>query len=62
MGRKNGTMTWKYMDFGLGIEGEIVNRFTGVGEFETTLVLKDGTGNVLLDIRSKHTRLDEQPD
>ncbi len=59
---KTGTMTWKYMDFGLGIEGEIVNRFTGVGEFETTLVLKDGTGNVLLDIRSKHTRLDEQPD
>ena len=55
-------MTWKYMDFGLGIEGEIVNRFTGVGEFETTLVLKDGTGNVLLDIRSKHTRLVEQPD
>ena len=59
---KTGTMTWKYMDFGLGIEGKIVNRFTGVEEFETTLVLKDGTGNVLLDIRSKHTRLGEQPD
>lgn len=51
------TMTWKYVDFGLGIEGEIVNRFTGDDKYETTLVLKDSRGNVLLDIRSRHSRI-----
>ncbi len=59
---KTGTMTWNYMDFGLGIEGTIVNRFTGDEKYKTTLVLKDSTGNVLLDIHSEHTRPGEQPD
>ena len=51
------TMTWKYMDFGLGIEGKIVNRFTGDEKYETTLGLSDSQGNVLLAIRSQHTRI-----
>ena len=54
---KSGTMTWKYMDFGVGVEGEIINRFTGVDKYETTLVLRDSQGNELLDIRSQHTRI-----
>ncbi len=56
------TMTWKYMDFGLGMEGKIVNRFTGADRYETTLVLKDSQGNVLLNIRSKHTRFAGGPE
>ena len=56
------TMTWKYMDFGLGIEGKIVNRFTGADKYETTLVLKDGQGNVLLNISSEHTRTSGRPE
>lgn len=54
------TMTWKYMDFGLGIEGKIVNRLTGDKKYVTTLFLKDSQGNVLLDIRSQHTRIGDQ--
>ena len=56
------TMTWKYMDFGLGMEGKIVDRFTGADRYETTLVLKDSQGNVLLNIRSKHTRFAGGPE
>ena len=55
-------MTWKYVDFGLGLEGEIVNRFTGADKYETTLVLKDSQGNVLLNIVSEHTRTSGRPD
>ena len=51
------TMTWKYVDFGLGIEGKIVDRFTGSDKCETTLFLNDSRGNVLLDIRSQLTRV-----
>lgn len=51
------TMTWKYMDFGLGMKGKIVNRFSGDAKYETTLILKDSQGNLLLDIRSQHTRI-----
>lgn len=51
------TMTWKYMDFGLGLEGEIVNRFSGYEKYVTTLFLKNSQGNLLLDIRSQHTRI-----
>lgn len=50
------TMTWKYIDFGLGIEGKIVDRFTGDDRCETTLILKDSQGNVLLDFQSQLTR------
>ena len=50
------TMTWTYVDFGLGLEGEISDRFTSGGEYESTVVLRDGTGNTLLDVQSKHRR------
>ena len=56
------TMTWKYVDFGLGMEGKIVNRFTGDDKYETTLVLEDSQGNVLLDIRSGHSRIGGRPE
>ena len=54
------TMTWEYVDFGIGLKGKIVNRFIGDGKYESTLVLKDSTGNVLLDIQSEHTRMEKQ--
>ncbi len=54
---KTETMRWKYIDFGLGIRGNIVNRFSGDAKYESTLILKDSQGNLLLDIRSQHTRI-----
>ena len=50
------TMTWTYVDFGPGLEGEISDRFTSGGEYESTMVLRDGTGNTLIDVQSKHRR------
>ena len=53
-------MRWAYVDFGLGIKGRIVNRFLSQGKYESTLVMKDSKGNVLLDIQSEHTRTRKQ--
>jgi hypothetical protein len=53
-------MTWKYVDFGGGIEGRIVDRFINDGKYQSTLILKDRTGNVLLDIQSEHVRTQKQ--
>lgn len=50
------TMTWKYVDFGAGIEGKIVDRFISGGKYESTVILKDRAGALLLDIRSEHVR------
>ncbi|MCY3758637.1 MAG: hypothetical protein OXG96_13025 [Acidobacteria bacterium] len=54
------TMTWKYVDFGAGIEGKIVDRFTSGGNYESTVMLKDRAGTVLLDIRAEHVRTGQQ--
>lgn len=54
------TMTWNYVDFGAGIEGKIVDRFTSEGKYESTVFLKDRAGTVLLDIRSEHVRTGKQ--
>ena len=54
------TMTWKYVDFGAGIEGKIVDRFTSDGKYESTVMMKDRAGTVLLDIRSEHVRTGKQ--
>ena len=53
---ESSTMTWTYVDFGLGLGGETSDRFIGGGKYESTMVLRDGTGNTLMDIRSKHRR------
>lgn len=53
---ESSTMTWKYVDFGVGIEGKIVDRFISDGKYESTVFLKDRSGNVLLDIQSEHVR------
>jgi len=57
---ESSTMTWEYIDFGLGITGEIVDRFVSDRKYKTTLVMKDSIGNLLLDIRSEHTRTMKQ--
>ena len=57
---ESSTMTWKYVDFGGGIEGKIVDRFISDGKYQSTLILKDRTGNVLLDIQSEHVRTQKQ--
>lgn len=54
------TMTWRYVDFGAGIEGQIVDRFTSDSKYESTVILKDRAGTVLLDIRSEHVRTSMQ--
>lgn len=54
------TMTWKYVDFGAGIEGKIVERFTSDGKYESTVMMKDRAGAVLLDIRAEHARTGKQ--
>ena len=46
-------MTWKYVDFGVGITGKIVDQFTNKGMWQTTLVMKDKKGNLLLDVHTK---------
>ncbi|MDE2665422.1 MAG: hypothetical protein OXI69_04670 [Acidobacteriota bacterium] len=54
------TMTWKYVDFGAGVEGKIVDRFTSDGKYESTVMMKDRAGTVLLDIRAEHVRTGKQ--
>ena len=50
------TMKWEYVDFGIGITGTIVDQFTSDEKYESELLMRDRTGNVLLDIRSEHSR------
>ena len=57
---ESSTMTWKYVDFGVGLEGKIVDRFISDSKYESTVILKDRAGNVLLDIRSEHVRTSMQ--
>lgn len=52
---KSRTMTWKYVDFGAGITGKIVDHFTGDGKWHQTVILKDKKRNVLLDIQVERT-------
>ncbi len=54
------TMTWKYVDFGAGLEGKIVDRFISDDKYESTVILKDRRGAVLLDVRSEHVRTGKQ--
>ena len=49
------TMTWKYVDFGSGISGTIVDRFTPQGTWQQTFLMKDRNGNALLDIEVERT-------
>ena len=58
--KETSTMTWKYVDFGGGLEGKIVDRFIGDGKYESTVILKDRRGILLLDIRSEHVRTGKQ--
>lgn len=58
--QESSTMTWKYVDFGVGIEGKMVDRFTSGGKYQSTVILKDRAGAVLLDIHSEHVRTRKQ--
>ncbi len=53
---KSNTMAWKFVDFGAGITGKIVDHFTGEDKWQRTLLLKNKEGNVLLDIQFERTR------
>ncbi len=57
---ESSTMEWVYIDFGFGITGKIVDRFTSGVKYESTLVMKDSKGNVLLDIRTEYVRSKKQ--
>ena len=54
---QSSTMTWEYVDFGAGLQGRIVDRFIGDGKYESTVLMKDSAGKVLLDLRSTQTRM-----
>ena len=54
---ESSTMTWKYIDFGAGLKGRIVDRFVSDEIYESTVLMMDGTGKMLLDVRSTHTRM-----
>ncbi len=54
---ESSTMTWEYIDFGAGLKGRIVDRFISDGKYESTVLMKDGTGKVLLDVRTTQTRM-----
>ncbi len=54
---ESSTMTWEYIDFGAGLKGSIVDRFISDGKYESTVLMKDSTGKVLLDVRSTQTRM-----
>ena len=56
---ESSTMTWEYVDFGVGIKGKIVDRFISDGKYESTVILKDRAGTVLLDIQSEQVRTKE---
>jgi hypothetical protein len=59
--KKSKTMTWESVDFGEGITGKIVDRFTGDGKWHQTIILKDKKNNVLLDSQVERTRTKQQP-
>ena len=51
------TMTWSF-DVGF-IKGTMVDRFVDADKYETTLIMKDGGGKLLLDVRTEHIRVNE---
>ena len=53
------TITWEYVDFGIGAVGNIVDHFTAQKEWVSSLVMKDKKGNLLLDVETKHNK--QQP-
>ncbi len=57
---ESATMTWEYVDFGAGLKGQIVDRFGSDAKYESTLLMTDSRGNMLLDVRSTQTRV-KQP-
>ena len=52
---KSKAMTWK-MEFS-PLKGTITDRFSNSDKCETSVVLKDGEGKLLLDVLTEHTRV-----
>ena len=52
---KSKTMTWK-LNYG-AIRGTMINRFLGPDKFETTVVVTDAKGRLLLEARGTETRV-----
>jgi len=54
------TMTWEYVDFGMGVKGKMIDNFIADGEYQTTLVMEDSSGRLLfLDTHTNLTRMDK---
>jgi len=58
--KESRTMTWRYVDFGVGITGKILDHFPNDGKWVQTVILKDKIGSVLLDIQVERTRTKQQ--
>jgi len=57
---KSRTMTWEYVDFGMGVKGKMVDSFIAEGEYQTTTVMEDSSGRLLfLDTHATYTRMDK---
>jgi hypothetical protein len=52
------TMTWK-LDFSV-IKGTMVDRFVAADKYDTTIIMKDIAGNLLLYVQTEHTRVKKQ--
>ena len=50
------TITWQYVDFGIGVMGHLVDHFTAQKDWTSRLVMKDKEGNLLLDIQTEHDK------
>jgi hypothetical protein len=51
------TMTWSF-DIGV-IKGTMVDRFLAAERYDTTVIIEDRQGKVLLNIHTEHTRLNK---
>ena len=58
--KKSRTLTWEYVDFGIGVVGGLVDHFTAEKKWVSTLVMKDKKGNLLLDVQTEHNK--QQPE
>ena len=49
---------WKLVDFGI-LKGTMADRFVAADRYETTIVIKDISGNLLLDGQIENVRTDK---
>ena len=54
--KKSRTMTWKYIDFGIGIRGKLEDQFISDEKWVSKVVMEDKNGNLLLDAQVEYQK------